>query len=289
MQSQLKRTFQIFLFSNLFISFCAVAQGLLTYFLLGIHPDKYILSLLFFATLLIYNIDRIIYSNMPASIYMTERKELVNEYANSFRVLAYFSAVAIFIILFFLPLKIFSVLIPLAIISVAYSVPILSDKGKIPALKYWYGQKAFVIATVWSVSCVLIPIIASSILLSVLEISLILAARFFFIIVLCIQFDIRDVEQDRANKWNTIPVIFGIKRANAISYLLLVLFMVIIGINSFYIGRMEYMGMLVSAIFTGMLIHFGSYSRSENYYSFFMDGMMIIQVLLVILFNVSSG
>ena len=39
------------LFSNLFISLCAVAQGLVTYYLLEIKPSQYVLWLLFFSTL----------------------------------------------------------------------------------------------------------------------------------------------------------------------------------------------------------------------------------------------
>ncbi|HUH32788.1 MAG TPA: hypothetical protein VLZ28_02480, partial [Daejeonella sp.] len=50
-----RATLDCLLFSNLFIALCAVAQGLVTYHLLGAKPEKYILALLFFATLAQYN------------------------------------------------------------------------------------------------------------------------------------------------------------------------------------------------------------------------------------------
>ena len=48
------------LFSNIFIAFCAVAQGMVSYYLLKLPPDKYVLAFLFFSTLLVYNLSMLL-------------------------------------------------------------------------------------------------------------------------------------------------------------------------------------------------------------------------------------
>jgi hypothetical protein len=48
------------LFSNIFIALCAVAQGLVTYYLLNHTPDKYVLMFLFCSTLLVYNLSMLL-------------------------------------------------------------------------------------------------------------------------------------------------------------------------------------------------------------------------------------
>src|SRR5688500_11591307 len=60
----LKRIFlsvlDFLLFSNLFIAICAVAQGLITYHLLQVPPDKYVLAFLFFSTIGLYNFSMLL-------------------------------------------------------------------------------------------------------------------------------------------------------------------------------------------------------------------------------------
>src|SRR3954465_4088426 len=52
--------FDFLLFSNIFISLCAVAQGLLTFYLIGSKPLYPVLGLLFTSTLGIYNFSILI-------------------------------------------------------------------------------------------------------------------------------------------------------------------------------------------------------------------------------------
>ncbi|MGB4773888.1 MAG: hypothetical protein WBP45_01835, partial [Daejeonella sp.] len=55
MLKYLRQTLDFLLFSNIFIALCAVAQGLVTYQLLHVKPEKYILTILFCSTLALYN------------------------------------------------------------------------------------------------------------------------------------------------------------------------------------------------------------------------------------------
>src|ERR1700761_5594977 len=55
MRKLLQPAFDFLLFSNVFMGLCAVAQGLLTFYLLGSKPIYPVLGLLFTSTLGIYN------------------------------------------------------------------------------------------------------------------------------------------------------------------------------------------------------------------------------------------
>ena len=55
MNKYLRQSIDLLLFSNIFIALCAVAQGLVTYQLLKVKPDMYVLGLLFSSTLALYN------------------------------------------------------------------------------------------------------------------------------------------------------------------------------------------------------------------------------------------
>src|ERR1700744_2869602 len=55
MRKLLQPAFDFLLFSNIFMSLCAVAQGLLTFYLIGSKPIYPVIGLLFTSTLGIYN------------------------------------------------------------------------------------------------------------------------------------------------------------------------------------------------------------------------------------------
>src|SRR5471030_3141059 len=55
MKKLLQPAFDFLLFSNIFMSLCAVAQGLVTFYLIGAPPVMPVLVLLFTSTLGIYN------------------------------------------------------------------------------------------------------------------------------------------------------------------------------------------------------------------------------------------
>src|ERR1700712_385861 len=75
MKKILQPVFDFILFSNIFMSLCAVAQGLVTLYLIGSKPIYSVLGLLFTSTLGVYNFS-ILISKPPSpekSPYVRER------------------------------------------------------------------------------------------------------------------------------------------------------------------------------------------------------------------------
>ncbi|HVV54878.1 MAG TPA: hypothetical protein VHC47_06120, partial [Mucilaginibacter sp.] len=60
MRKLLQPALDFLLFSNVFMSLCAVAQGLLTFYLIGSRPVFTVLGMLFVSTLAIYNFSILI-------------------------------------------------------------------------------------------------------------------------------------------------------------------------------------------------------------------------------------
>src|ERR1700748_157334 len=60
MKKILQPVFDFILFSNVFMALCAVAQGLVTFYLIGAKPVYEVLAILFIGTLALYNFSILI-------------------------------------------------------------------------------------------------------------------------------------------------------------------------------------------------------------------------------------
>ena len=177
-------------------------------------------------------------------------------------------------------------LVSLALVSVAYSLPIFSIHDKHFGLRNIPGVKLFLIAAVWSLSCVLLPILEleSSIEASVTmnDSILLIAKRFLFIAAITVPFDIRDLFQDKTNELKTIPVILGESKALFICQGLLAIYLVLLFLFTKSIDS-NFLGLTLTIILSGWLIFKSKWQKNEYYYFFYLDGTMIVQFLMLLL------
>ena len=104
--------------------------------------------------------------------------------------------------------------------------------------------------------------------------------------VLCLLFDIRDIEIDRQEKIHTLAVMLGKKRSYFLSYTLLVLFMILSIAQYFYLPQMGFLvAMLLSAAATFITVELTKKINSDYIYLAGIDGMMLLQALLIYLFR----
>lgn len=276
-----------FLFSNLFIALCAVAQGLVTYQLLHQPPDKYILMFLCCSTLVIYNISMLL--SKPSVPEKSPFKRVRWIFAHQRLVIS----ITLVATLCIIPLSIwyFSFQAQLlmgfvGIISLGYNFPFLKLNDKHIGLRNLPGIKLFLIAFVWSTSCVLLPIVelesTSKTSISLQETLLLVAKRFLFICAITIPFDIRDLFQDKLYELKTIPVMLGEKKAWIVCQLMLVLYLVLLILFTKDINA-DVIGLTATIILTGWLIFKSHLKRNEYYYFLFLDGTMILQFLMLLL------
>lgn len=169
-------------------------------------------------------------------------------------------------------------LIP-GIIAAMYSFPILPFKNK-RRLKDFGFVKIITLSLLWSFITVWFPVNSEH--YGGLTFQLIFVRRFLFIFILCLLFDIRDVEIDKKEGINTIPVWAGTYNAYRISYLLLIIF-VLLSFAQFLYNKdtWQLIAMLASGAATGITIDFSRKNHSDFVYLACVDGMMLLQAGLV--------
>ncbi|MES2810819.1 MAG: UbiA family prenyltransferase [Bacteroidota bacterium] len=289
MKKVLQSVFDFLLYSNVFMSLCAVAQGLVTFHLIGSQPIYSILGLLFVSTLAIYNF----------SILLTKPKN--PEKSENIRIRWFFGhhrlmvTVTIVCILSLIPLFFLIstesrlLLIFLAVISFAYSLPLFTLGDQKFGLRNIPGLKQFLITLVWTMSTVLLPILETQDLnlanINLRDTTILLAKRFLLIAALTVPFDIRDLFEDRESGLKTIPVAIGEKRAYLFCQILLGGYIVLLFLfyNSGF--TKDFIALTLTAILTGWLIFKSKWKRDEYYYFFYLDGVLILQYVMLVLFS----
>jgi 4-hydroxybenzoate polyprenyltransferase len=276
------------LFSNLFIALCAVAQGLVTYYLLKVPVDSYVLMFLFCSTILVYNLSMLLAKPKEPQKSPFKRVRWIFSHLRMNISITLIAALCIIPLgLWYLSFQSQLLMAFVGILALAYNFPFLKLDEKKIGLRNIPGIKLFLIAFVWSTSCVLLPIVQVEsiygISVSLSETLLLVAKRFLFICAITIPFDIRDLYQDKLYALKTIPVMLGEKKAWIFCQALLVIYLILLILFTKDIN-LDVIGLALTIILTGWLIFKSNLKRNEYYYFFFLDGMMILQfVILAIL------
>ncbi len=288
MNKYFRESLDFLLFSNLFIALCAVAQGLVTYQLLNIEPEKHVLALLFCATLAQYNFS-ILLSKPKEPLKSPFRR--VHWIFSHYRLMITLTMIAVLScipLLFFLSLTSQILLVFLGIISVGYSLPIFSFHDKKFGLRNIPGVKLFLISLVWSLSVVLLPILEIEgqhlLSISTRDTILLIAKRFLFIAAITVPFDIRDLFQDRSSALKTIPVLIGEKRAYIVCQALLLAYLVLLFLFTKNFDS-SFFALTATILLSGWLIFRSNFKKNEYYYFLYLDGTMIVQFLMLMIFS----
>jgi len=280
------------LFSNLFIAICAVAQGLVTYQLLDARPDKYVLAVIFFGTLAIYNFGMLVTNpkTLAASPFLSMRWV-----AEHHRMMISITLICVLCMiplgLLYLSIEAQVLLVFTAVIAIGYNVPFLLIGDQKIGLKNIPGLRIFIIVTVWCISCVLLPIVELeknyAISISAGETLLLAAKRFLFIIAITIPFDLHDIARDKHHALKTIPALVGEKKAYLYALLLLLLYLLLMLLfNKGF--DLSIVALTISLFVTAWLIINANRKRNEYYYLLFLDGTMLLQYFLLLAVSLAA-
>jgi 4-hydroxybenzoate polyprenyltransferase len=288
MNKYLKQALDFLLFSNVFIALCAVTQGIISYWLIGIKPDKYVLALLFCSTLATYNFSILLSKpENPEKSHFLRVRWIFSHYKLMIS-LFIISVLSLIPLAFFLHTSSLILMLSLGLISIAYSLPIFGIPGKKFGLRNIPGLKLFIIGAVWAGSTVLLPIheIEGNGLLNISnkETILLFFTRFLFIVAITIPFDIRDLFQDQSNALRTIPVIFGEKKSLFLCQLFLATSLILLFV---YTEKLDtnFWAISLSIFISGWLILKSRWKKNEYYYFLLLDGTMILQLIILQFFK----
>lgn len=273
----LQQVFNFSLYSNIFISICASGAAYQTFLVAG-ETDGGFVAFVFCSTFVFYNLQRIFLSKNYSEKFSSQRHKWILKNKKSQIVICIIAFIISIPLINFRDIKLIFIFALFSIIATFYFIPQINLRA-IPGLKACY------ISFLWVFSTVVFPLMLlqkSSTGCADLFTSLSFQ-RLFFILPLCIVFNVRDMEEDKTSGIKTLPLIYGIRITKIICMILLAVFSVLV-IASDYDVQMK-TGLLLSVAATAIFILFTSKKRGEYFYSFGLDGMILLQAGLVMLLN----
>ncbi len=279
----MKKLLEFILFSSIFIAACAVGFCIETNILLGLPLNSFsFYCFVFGATLLQYNLH---YSTKKIAVKNSERLRWSHNNKKLHFFLLVVGGLLILFSFFSFHLKHFLILGCLAAISFLYSFPFLPF-GKKRRIKDYGLLKIVTLSLLWTLVTVWFPV--NTLPVNGLLFTFVFVKRFIFMFILCLLFDVRDIEIDRREKINTLAVILGKKQCYTLSYVLLLLFLAIALLQYFYVPQLSFfLAMIISSLITFLVIQRTKKSNSDFIYLAGIDGMMLVQAILVYLFSLN--
>jgi 4-hydroxybenzoate polyprenyltransferase len=276
-----KKAWELILFGSIFIASCAVAFCMETNILLGLPLNSFsFYGFVFGATLVQYNLHY-----LAKTIAVKDSIRLVWSQRNKtiHLILLIIGIILILFSFFSFHLRHFIVLLCLGCVAFLYSFPFLPF-GKKRRIKDYGFLKIITLALLWTLVTVWFPV--NNMRYDPYLFLFVFVKRFVFMFVLCLLFDVRDIEIDSKEKINTLAVMIGKKKAYSVSYLLLIVFVIFSFAQYFYFPQTGFLiAMLVSAMGTYVTIEFTKKDNSDFIYLAGIDGMMLLQATLVYVFS----
>ena len=164
----------------------------------------------------------------------------------------------------------------LAVISLWYVVPVTGKR-----LRDYPVIKIFLVALVWAaISCVAV---FPEIDISIGDKILIFSERFLIIFSITIPFDIRDMDYDKAQGLNTLPLILG--KTNAVRLAIVTVFAAIsiaayLGFKGIYDNESA-LALIAGYLLVIVMIYFSRNKQSDYYFTGILDGTAIIIYILL--------
>ena len=278
---RIKKILEFILFSSLFIACCAVAFCIETNILLGLpYNSAGFYCFVFGATLLQYNLH---YSAKKKAVKNSQRLQWSLQNKRIHFVLLVLGSLLILFSFFSFHLKHFIILACLGGISFLYSFPFL-PVGKKRKIKDYGFLKIVTLSLLWTLVTVWFPVNTMHVDNALFW--LVFVKRFIFMFVLCLLFDLRDIEIDREEKINTLPVKLGRSACYKLSYVLLGAFFILSVAQYLYLPQLPFLAaMVVSSLVTFWVIEKTKTNNSDIIYLAGIDGMMLLQAMLVYAFS----
>jgi 1,4-dihydroxy-2-naphthoate octaprenyltransferase len=275
----LKRIAGFFLYSSLYISFCAVLMVYQTSLLFKLPVSAPFLFFTFFATICSYNFHWYLTPDFSSP---SKRVNWSQHHKTLHLGLYFIGIIGSIVCFFFISAHWFALLIATGI-TFLYSAP----KVPLPFFRFLrkiaIGKTIF-LATVWTYVSAILPVIIAG---APLTTSIVLFAfnRFFLIYAICILFDFRDREEDKVSGIRSLITLLdekGIDRLFIFSMIAFLLSTVSLLLVSNHISPVAELALLIPG---GILCSLYSYAKqhfTDFLYYFVLDGLMMLSGLLLL-------
>lgn len=273
-----KHIYDFYINASIHVALAVYALSLITLKQLNIPYDDYMLCFIFFASITGYNFVK----------YFGLAKFHHRSLANWLRTIQIFSFVCFILMCFYgfkLQRNTLIIILIMGLITFFYATPILSKKLFLDSkynLRTIAGLKVYVIAFVWSIVTVVLPVVNNDYSID-FDVIIMAFQRYIFVIVLILPFDIRDLSYDSL-KLATIPQKIGITNTKILGICLLITFFLLEFFKDVINLRQVWVALLITLI-TALFIVFASKDRGRSYSAFWVEGLSLFWLGLVLMFS----
>lgn len=273
-----KQLFDFYLNSSVHVALAVYALSWITLRTFNILYDEHVLYFIFYATITGYNFVK----------YFGLARFHHRSLANWLRIIQVFSLICFILMSYYafhLQPKTLLIAIGIGIVNFFYAIPFLPKNLFLDSnqnLRSISGLKIYVIAFSWAVVTVVLPLLNNSYPIN-FDVIMTGLQRFIFVLVLILPFDIRDLQYDSL-KLATIPQRIGVKNTRVLGFILLTVFFFVEFLKDELLPD-QILIQLIMVIVTMMFILFSSESRGKYYSAFWVEGLPVFWLLLLLLFG----
>lgn len=265
--------------SSLLIAVAAAGFLYSAYLQLSLNPDWYLILIVGFATLFMYNLQKLL-----GMIMFGKGRSLFSKPV-FIQLLAgtLLSAMALGISLMFADLEIILLLIIPALFSVLYAAPVFPYRGIKIAIRGYPYVKVYLILFVWMWVTAIMPWGLTGTEFSA-DFILFFFQRALFLMAILIPFDIRDLQTDFTFQ-QTIPQMTGVEPSKKLALLMMAGYaaLSIIRWHTEGIGSGVLAGLLATGVAGAILIRYTDEQKPDAWFTFLIDSLLWLQPVLILL------
>ena len=259
------------------VSLAVVCLQVLTFLKFDITLDYNLLLFTFSSTLVAYNFIK--YCEIALTIQLLKRKTL--------KLIYFLTIISVIICLLLLPKFSSQELIITFVVSsftVLYALPVSSFNRNKKNLRSIPGLKIFIVATVWSLLIVFLPIIDCYDKINVI-VFIYFIQIFIYVFVAILPFDIKDLNLD-IKILNTVPQNIGIQSTKNLGFVLLFVFFLLDFLQILVSENVNSISVLINIVIciTLSIFLYNSRENQPKYYALFWVESVPVFLLLLNIF-----
>ena len=247
-------------------------------FLLNSRPNRQLLLFIFFSTICSYSFHWYLTSQ---SVIPSQRIHWLQQNRKIYLFLFFIGLTGSGILFFYL-LSYWHWLLIAAVITFLYSAPKISHPYFRALRKVALGKTIF-LAMVWMFVTTILPVAVSQQPWRN-DFFLFILSRFFLIYAICILFDFRDREDDKAAGIRSLITFLSNRNISVLFVFTLVIFTVAtIWMLRYNYSSLQIMLLLIPGIITACLYNYARRNFSDMLYYFVLDGLMALSAILMLI------
>jgi hypothetical protein len=269
------------LYTSIFAGCCAVSLSVGTeWLILSRLPPlfSYLHAFILGATMMVYNAHFMLERSLPE---ISDRLRWSKKHIYWHYIIFFTGLFLCSVSIFHLSWKILIACVILGMLSFTYTLPLLPLRIR---LREFGWIKILTLTLVWTIVTSVLPILYWG--RSILDFPFEIMIRFAFLFILCIAFDLRDMQTDLKANIYTLPNLIGIKRSYQLIDYSIILFIVL---SIIQYARYPFAGRLLAeiavAIATKAAIWYSKKHPSDSVYLGIVDGVMLLYGCLIAFFS----